>query len=111
MFKLIICDDESRTRIQLCKMIDWQSLGYEIVSTFPNGQAALDYITENPVDAVLSDIKMPHMDGIALVKVLTERFPQIKTELLSAYRDFEYAREAYQDAWILHQAIPIHRGY
>ena len=54
---------------------------------------ALEYIKNNPVDAIISDVKMPVISGIDLAKICYEEFPDISVILISAYRDFEYARQ------------------
>lgn len=66
MFKLIIVDDEPRVRVQLSKFIKWEELDIEMTGTFSNGKEALTFMEENKINIVISDIKMPVMDGIAL---------------------------------------------
>ncbi len=94
MYKLIIVDDEAVIRDGLCNYFPWSESGFEVVGLFSNGQKALDYLAQYPVDVMLCDIKMPFMDGLELAKQLTEREATVKILLLSGYRDFEYARAA-----------------
>lgn len=94
MYKLAICDDEKRALNLLSRIIDWETFGFELVKTFTNGSDALEFMNENHLDAIVSDIKMPEMDGIELSKNIYERFPKTKVLLVSAYRDFEYAQSA-----------------
>lgn len=96
MYKLIIIDDEPRVREQLSKFIEWETLEIEMVRTFSNGRDALSFIEKNEVDIVISDIKMPVMDGLELAAVCHELKPQIQFVIISAYRDFEFAKSAMQ---------------
>lgn len=94
MFKLAICDDEARSRIQLKKIFDWQAAGFDVTASFPNGAEVLKYLSNHSLDAVIADVKMPVMDGLELIENLKKHYPQIKAVLISAYRDFEYAKKA-----------------
>ncbi len=94
MFRLIIVDDESATRKFLSEILDWNELGIEFAGSFFDGQSALSFIENNKVDIVLTDIKMSPMSGLELAKKLHEKYPQIFVVIMSAYRDFEYARES-----------------
>ncbi|ASA24059.1 response regulator transcription factor [Paenibacillus donghaensis] len=94
MYKLLVVDDNTDTRKTLCNSFPWDQVSFEIVEQADNGQEALRYILSNPVDVVLCDIRMPRMSGIELSKELHKRNSPTKIVLLSAFRDFEYAREA-----------------
>jgi YesN/AraC family two-component response regulator len=94
MYKLIIVDDESAIRHGIKNYFPWTQLGFEVAGLFENGRQALEYCQKLPVDVVLSDIKMPIMDGLELAKELYQLNSEIKIILLSGYREFEYAREA-----------------
>ncbi|TBL75690.1 response regulator transcription factor [Paenibacillus thalictri] len=96
MYKLLVIDDEHDTRDTLCNCFPWESVGFTIVGQLGNGAEALHYMEQNPVDVMLCDIKMPEMSGIELTKQLSERKIAVRTVLLSAYREFEYARQAMQ---------------
>lgn len=94
MFNLIFVDDEHIIRTGISRCINWESNGFKLVGVFENGQQAYDYIKENPVDVVISDINMPCMDGLTLSRLLSKEFPKIMILLLSGYDDFEYAQKA-----------------
>lgn len=94
MYKLIIVEDESQMKHQLTKILDWENIGFEIVSTFENGADAIEYINKNRVDAVLTDIRVPMISGIELAKICHTSHPEIKFVFISAFRNFEYARNA-----------------
>lgn len=94
MYKLLVVDDENESRNLLCSYFPWLDLGFEIVDQLENGKLALEYILNNPVDVILCDIKMPFLDGIGLAKEIFNRKLKVKIIFLSAYKDFEYARNA-----------------
>jgi len=94
MYKLLAADDEEDTRDTLCNCFPWQSVGFTVVKQVSNGLEALSYLESNPVDALLCDIRMPVMSGLELCRQIHERKMGVRVVLLSAYRDFEYAREA-----------------
>ncbi len=94
MFNLIFVDDESIIRDGISSCVPWNINGFNLTGLFENGTQALDYIKNNPVDVVITDINMPYMDGLTLSKILAEQYPQIMVLLLSGYDDFEYAQQA-----------------
>ncbi len=91
--RLIVVDDEPAIRSGLVDLFPWDSLGYVPVGQFDNGQLALDFLRPNPVDVVLTDIRMPVMDGIALAKAIRAELPKTQMVFLSSYTEFEYARQ------------------
>jgi YesN/AraC family two-component response regulator len=95
MYRVFIADDEKEIRRGLANFFPWNMLGYEVAGQAENGKEALDFIVNNPslVDVLLTDIKMPLMNGIELVRELLQRGINIKVVFLSAYSDFEYARK------------------
>jgi len=107
VYKLAICDDEIRTLKQLLNIIDWESIGFEVSATFANGKMALEYLHQNPLDAIIADIRMPVMDGLELAKNIQENFPATKVLLISAYRDFEYAHKAFKYDVVSYVTKPI----
>lgn len=92
-YRLLIVEDEELLRRSLCVMIDWESLNVEIVGTVENGVKALEFLESGPADIVMTDIRMPVMDGLELAGEIQSRFPQTKTVLCSAYDEFEFARK------------------
>ncbi|GKX28196.1 hypothetical protein SH1V18_06760 [Vallitalea longa] len=94
MYDLIIVDDEEIIRNGLKKFIDWDSLDIRVVELFEDGKEAIDYLTNNDVDIVLTDIKMADKTGLDIAKFLYNRKPYIKTVLISGYKEFEYAKKA-----------------
>lgn len=66
MYKLIIIDDEEKIASGMAQLFPWQNIGFEVVQVFTGARKALQYIAENPVDVVLTDIEMPDMNGLEL---------------------------------------------
>lgn len=94
MYSLIVVDDEPAIRNGLATRIDWHSLGFDVTSTFEDGREALDYVRSNPVDVVLTDIKMSVMSGLELAEHIHEEGIRTVVVLLTGFRDFEFARKA-----------------
>jgi two-component system, response regulator YesN len=94
MYRLVIIEDDYFIRTGLASHIPWDTIGFEVVGTFEDGQNALESLAANPVDVVLSDIRMPIMSGLELARELHQRQPGIYIAFLSAYEDFRYAQQA-----------------
>ena len=94
MIKTIIADDEILVRVGLKSMVNWQDMGFEIVGEAGDGIQALELCENEEVDLVITDIKMPRMDGLELIRILCERYPSIRVIVLSCYNDGEYIKEA-----------------
>lgn len=94
MFKIIAIDDNPVVVESLRDIIPWSQLGFDLAETFTNSQKAMDYIADNHVDVILSDIAMEEPNGLEIVRICEDTYPHIKIILLSAFRDFEYARKA-----------------
>ena len=94
MYKLVIIDDETYILNQLVSLLDWKELGFEIAKTFEVSEDIFDYLQNNEVDAILSDISMPYPSGLDIAKYCSEHYPDIPIILISGYRDFEYAKQA-----------------
>jgi two-component system response regulator YesN len=94
MFKVVIIDDEALVRVGLKSIIDWNEQGCELIGEASNGQAGYDLIISNKPDIVITDIKMPVMDGLKMIKSLTEQNIRPKFIILSSYDDFNLARQA-----------------
>lgn len=93
MYKLLIAEDEEIFRKVLPSIIDWNSIGFEIIGVVEDGFEALKLLEQVEVDVILTDIRMPHINGLELAMEVKSRFPRIKTILLSAFNEFEYARK------------------
>lgn len=96
MRHVLIVDDDTIIRITLRSLIDWSEMGYCIEADAINGQQALDYIRNNPVDLVITDMKMPVMDGIELLKELNKEKSIPEVLVLSGYDDFNLVRDSFR---------------
>ncbi len=94
MIKVLIVDDEKYVRMGIRSETDWSLIGCEVVGEAPNGAAGLEMAQELRPDLVISDIRMPKMDGIEMAGKLLEKYPATKVIFLTAYSEFEYARAA-----------------
>ncbi|WP_160725149.1 response regulator transcription factor [Bacillus sp. USDA818B3_A] len=93
-YKVLLVDDEKIIVEGISSLVDWKSLDTELVATARNGIEAYEKIRALKPDIVISDIKMPGMDGLTLVSKINEEFPTIKFILLSGFSEFEYAQTA-----------------
>jgi len=94
MIKIMIVDDERNIREGIAKLINWRDMDCEVVANCANGNIAIQYLQSNPVDIVVTDIKMPVMDGLELSKKINTDFPDTKVIILTAYSDFSLAKQA-----------------
>ncbi len=96
MYKLLIVDDEPLVQVGIKSMLNWSELDIEVCGTAINGQAALKIIESVSPDIVITDIKMPVMDGLELVKICHERYGNTKPFfiVLTSYEDFQMAKKA-----------------
>ena len=93
-YKIMIVDDEAEVREAIKRKIDWKMLGFEIAADAENGRDALEKAETLELDVVLTDIKMPFMDGLELGAALAQRKPNLKLIVFSGFDAFEYAQEA-----------------
>lgn len=90
MYKLLVVEDEKSIAYGIANSIEWETWGFEINGVCGNGIEALEQIKKDKPHVVLSDIRMPEMDGIELMQHLSRHYPEIKIIILSGYNDFEY---------------------
>ncbi len=94
MFTVLLVDDEPTMLESVKASIQWQQLGVRAVFTAPDGQQAIEVLKENTINLIISDIRMPYMDGISLLKYVRSNYPDTHIILVSAHSEFEYARQA-----------------
>ena len=94
MYKAIIIDDEEAVRSGLREHFDWIKHGVQVVQEFPDCAKAYEYIRENHVDLVVTDVITPYMDGIALAKKLRVEYPAIQIVFISGHADVHFLQEA-----------------
>ncbi|MEQ7220678.1 response regulator transcription factor [Vagococcus fluvialis] len=93
MYKVMLVDDEYMILEGLKQIIPWSELGFEVVKTAKRGQEALDYLNENEVDLLITDVTMPKMSGIDLVRQVRKLYPHLRVLILSGYQEFEYVKQ------------------
>lgn len=93
-YKVLLADDEEDIRVGISRKMDWASLGFILVGQAENGREALELAEQLQPDLVLTDIKMPFMDGLELCSILTQRLPASKFVVFSGFDDFDYAKQA-----------------
>ncbi len=94
LYTIILVDDEEEVRKSIIKKIDWQAAGFRVIGDAENGEDAMEKIEVLEPDVVLTDIRMPYMDGLALAEKIRQRYPSMKVLIFSGYDDFEYAQRA-----------------
>lgn len=94
MYRAIIVDDEESIRCGLVNHFDWKKHDIEVTGVFEDGMPALDFVLQNQVDLIVTDVRMRHMDGISLAKKVLERFPDVKIVFISGYADVDYLKDA-----------------
>ena len=94
MLRTFLAEDEIVVRENIKKMVPWEQYGFELVGEASDGEMALPLIKKLKPDLLITDIKMPFMDGLTLSKVVRKELPDIKIVILSGYDDFNYAKEA-----------------
>ena len=81
---VLIVDDDKLARKGLVAIMDWKKYGFEVVGDVQNGRKALEFLRNHPVDIVFTDIDMPEIDGLELMQMCGEEFPEIKFVILSS---------------------------
>ncbi len=93
-YSLLLVDDEEEVTQVIERKIDWAKLGFCVIGHANNGLKALEMIEEFQPDVVMTDIRMPYMDGMQLCGEIKSRYPTTKILLFTGFDEFEYAKEA-----------------
>lgn len=93
-YKAFFVEDEIVTREGIRDNVDWKGNGFEFSGEAPDGEMALPLLQTARPDLLITDIKMPFMDGLELCRIVRERMPWIKVVILSGHDEFEYAQKA-----------------
>ena len=104
LYSVLLVDDEEDAVQVIMKKINWESMGFRIAGYAGNGIEALEMAEKAQPDVVMTNIRMPYMDGLSLSRKLKELYPNIRIIIFSGFDDFEYAREAIQievEAYVL----------
>jgi two-component system response regulator YesN len=94
MYKVFLVEDEIVTREGIRDRVDWAAVGFQFCGEAPDGELALPLLEKTRPDVLITDIKMPFMDGLQLCKIVRERLPSLKIIILSGHDEFQYAQEA-----------------
>lgn len=94
LYRIILVDDEEEVRKGIIRKIDWSRLGFEVVGDAENGAEALEKIEQLEPEVVMTDIRMPFMDGLTLTEKIRQKYPSMKVLIFSGFDDFEYAQQA-----------------
>lgn len=94
MMKVLLVDDETPVLNHLKSGIPWKQLGLQVCGCLSNGAEAFAYMKEHPVDILITDIRMPGMDGLELCRRVRENNQAVQLILLTGYADFNYAKQA-----------------
>ena len=93
-YTVLLVDDEEDVIQVIMRKLDWEKLGFSVVGYACNGVRALELVEEYQPDVVMTDIKMPYMDGMKLANHIKAEFPMTKILIFTGFDEFEYAREA-----------------
>lgn len=94
MIRVLIVDDDKLVRKGLISSMPWHEYGMEVVGEAKNGEKALEFVKNHPVDLMLVDLAMPVMSGIDLMRIVRKSHPHIFVVVLTMHQDFEYIQEA-----------------
>ncbi|RAV18990.1 response regulator transcription factor [Paenibacillus contaminans] len=94
MYKVVLIDDENKITRGLKQIINWTQLGCVVAGVAYNGKMGLQVVDETQPDIVITDIKMPYMDGLEMIEVLKSKSSPIKFIVLSGYSDFPYMQKS-----------------
>ena len=94
MYSLIIVDDEDITRMAINSYLQKTQPDFKVEGTFANGSDAMNFLKNHPVNIVITDIRMPGIDGLKLTEYVSEQYPSTIILIVSGYGEFEYARKA-----------------
>lgn len=94
LYRIMLVDDEEEVRKAMIRQMYWERLGFTVVGDAENGQEALEKLEQLEPEVIMTDIRMPYMDGLTLTARIREKYPSIKILIFSGYDDFEYAQQA-----------------
>ena len=92
MYTLLLVDDEEEVIEAIVKKVKWEELGFQVAGHANNGFKAMDMLEEMQPDVVMTDIRMPYMDGLELCAHIKAKYPATKILLFTGFDDFEYAK-------------------
>lgn len=109
MIKLVIADDEERVCSLIYSLGEWEKFGVEVVGKASNGIEALEFITNDNIDILITDIRMPGCNGLELITKIKEINSKIKIIIVSGYASFEYAQTAIKEGVDYYLLKPVNK--
>ena len=94
MYRVVLVDDEQIILQGLQKVFPWAEFGCEVVGTASDGLEGIALMRGTRPHILLTDIRMPNMDGLTMIAALKTEFPDLQISVLTAFRDFDYAQSA-----------------
>lgn len=94
MYKVLLVDDEPIILDGMRILINWEELGLEVAGAVNSGTEAIEFFDNNVVDILITDMKMPDVNGLQLINAVKRKHSDVKVIILSGYDDFEYVKEA-----------------
>ncbi|MDE7428715.1 MAG: response regulator, partial [Lachnospiraceae bacterium] len=107
MYKLLIADDEYWTREKLRSMIAWEDYRIDFMPPAQDGEEVLQMMAQEKPDVLITDINMPFLNGVELVKKVKEQYPEVVVLVLSGYDDFAYVKETLMAGAINYLLKPV----
>ncbi|KHL91448.1 hypothetical protein QW71_34635 [Paenibacillus sp. IHB B 3415] len=109
MLRIVIVDDEVLIREGLARMISKESSEFAVIRTYPDGKQLLDELPSLQFDVLITDIRMPQIGGLELIRLLKSSHPHIRSLLMSGFVEFDYAREAIRSSAVDYLLKPINK--
>ncbi|ANE48588.1 hypothetical protein SY83_22440 [Paenibacillus swuensis] len=109
MTQLLIVDDEVLIANGLAESLDWPSMGIDTVFKAYSAERALELMQEHTIDIVITDIRMPDIDGLTLLRIIRRKWKKTKVILLTGYSDFDYAQEAIREQAVDYMLKPVRK--
>ena len=93
MYQMIVIDDEDEIRNGICNYFPWDQVGFQVAADFARASQALAYLSHHDADVILTDIRMPNINGIELIEAIRKKGFENPIVVLSGYAEFEYAKK------------------
>lgn len=109
MYKVLLVDDEYMIPMGLKKIINWESLGFEVANTAESANEALSILEEQPVDLIITDVTMPEMNGLEFIEVAQKQQYEFEFMILSGYQEFSYLKSGLQLGAVNYLMKPVNK--
>ncbi len=110
MYQVLLVDDEEMVTQGFSRFVPWEETGFQVAGTASSVDKALAFLEKTPVNLVITDITMPVKSGLDLIEAINEKYPDIKTVIISGYSDFAYAQQAIRLGALDYLTKPINFG-